>query len=106
MVFTIPDGPVVLSTEANAEAKRQRASGDSRYSWWMQIDFLAQNGRVSQPTTYQTLYNLHGNYNMVFAGIHIRLSLLDKGNESCGERIDRGSFTCDKSARCRSKGTT
>jgi outer membrane protein TolC len=73
-----PDSHVVLSAEANAEAKQQRASGDSRYTWWPQITFAAQYGRVSPVNNVSEFYNLHGNYNTVFAGVQIQLPLLDR----------------------------
>lgn len=72
------DNPVILSAEANAEAKRERASGDSRYTWWPQVAFAAQYGRVSPVNNVSEFYNLHGNYNTVFAGIQIQLPLLDR----------------------------
>ena len=70
--------PVVLSAKANAEAKQQRAAGDSRYTWMPQIAFSAQYGRVSPINNVSEFYNLHGNYNTAFAGIQIQLPLLDK----------------------------
>ena len=73
-----PDTPIVLSAEANAEAKQQRASGDSHYTWMPQVTFSAQYGRVSPVNNVSQFYNLNGNYNTAFAGIQIQLPLLDK----------------------------
>ena len=73
-----PDTSIALSAEANAEAKRQRASGDSRYTWMPQVVFSAQYGRISPVNNVSDFYNLHGNYNAAFAGIQIQFPLLDK----------------------------
>jgi outer membrane protein TolC len=73
-----PETSVVLSAKANAEAKQQRAAGDSRYTWMPQVAFSAQYGRVSPINNVSEFYNLHGNYNAAFAGIQIQLPLLDK----------------------------
>jgi outer membrane protein TolC len=73
-----PDTPIVLSAEANVEAKQQRASGDSHYTWMPQVTFSAQYGRVSPVNNVSQFYNLNGNYNTAFAGIQIQLPLLDK----------------------------
>jgi outer membrane protein TolC len=75
---TKPDTPSILSAEANARAKAQRAAGDSRYTWRPQITFDAQYGRISSFNGVSTYYNLKGDYNTLAAGVQIILPFLDK----------------------------
>jgi outer membrane protein TolC len=75
---TEPDTPSILSAEANARAKAQRAVGDSRYTWRPQITFDAQYGRVSSFNGVSTYYNLKGDYNTLAAGVQIQLPFLDR----------------------------
>jgi outer membrane protein TolC len=66
---TKPDTPSILSAEANARAKAQRAVGDSRYTWRPQITFNAQYGRISSFNGVSTYYNLEGDHNTLTAGV-------------------------------------
>ena len=72
------DNPGVLAAEATAEAKLERAHGDSRYTWKPIINFNAQYGRVSPINNVSEFYNLHGIYNTWNAGVQIQLPILDK----------------------------
>ena len=72
------DTPSILSAEANARAKAQRAAGDSRYTWRPQITFGAQYGRISSFNGVSTYYNLKGDYNTLAAGVQISLPILDR----------------------------
>ncbi len=73
-----PDSPSILAAEANAEAKLERAQGDSRYTWRPLVTFGAQYGRVSPINDVSQFYNLHGNYNTANAGVQIVFPILDK----------------------------
>ncbi len=73
-----PDPFPMLSAEANAKAREQRAIGDSRYTWRPQISFAAQYGRISPLNNVSSFYNLHGNYNTAFAGVQFQFPLLDR----------------------------
>jgi outer membrane protein TolC len=72
------DTPSILSAEANARAKTQRAAGDSRYTWRPQITFDAQYGRISSFNGVSTYYNLKGDYNTLAAGVQINIPILDR----------------------------
>jgi outer membrane protein TolC len=72
------DPPSIVSAEANARAKAQRARGDSRYNWRPQITFDAQYGRISAFNGVSSYYNLKGNYNALAAGVQINLPILDR----------------------------
>jgi outer membrane protein TolC len=74
----LTDTPSILSAEANARAKAQRAGGDSRYTWRPQITFDAQYGRISAFNGVSTYYNLKGDYNTFAAGVQINLPILDR----------------------------
>jgi outer membrane protein TolC len=73
-----PDSPGILSAEANAKAKLERAEGDSRYTWRPQVTFGGQYGRISPIENVSEFYNLHGNYNSASAGVQIQLPILDR----------------------------
>ena len=70
--------PGILSAEANARAKAQRAAADSHYTWRPQITFDAQYGRISSFNGVSTYYNLKGDYNTLAAGVQINLPILDR----------------------------
>jgi outer membrane protein TolC len=72
------DTPSVLSAEADAQAKRQQANGDSHYTWRPQIGFAADYGRISPFNGASTYYNLNGNYNTAYAAVQIQLPFLDR----------------------------
>lgn len=73
-----PESPGVLSAENNAEAKMQRAEGDSKYTWRPEVTFAAQYGRISPIENVSDFYNIHGNYNTASIGVQIQLPLLDR----------------------------
>jgi outer membrane protein TolC len=73
-----PDTPSVLSAEADAQAKREQAIGDSRYTLRPQIAFSAQYGRISPFNGASTYYNLNGNYNTAYAAVQVQLPFLDR----------------------------
>jgi outer membrane protein TolC len=98
---TYPDSPGILAAEANAEAKLERAQGDSRYTWRPLVTFGAQYGRVSPINDVSQFYNLHGNYNTANVGVQIQLPLLDKVRKAAAHvsladasraRMDIGNF--------------
>src|SRR4051812_41622551 len=66
------------SAEESAKAKRERARGDSIYTWRPQVSFGAQYGRISPIENVQDFYNLHGNYNTASVGLQIQFPLLDR----------------------------
>jgi outer membrane protein TolC len=87
-----PDSPSVLSAEADAHSKLERAYGDARYTWRPQITFQAQYGRISPINNVATYYNLRGDYNSIFGGVEIQLPFLDetsraKARESMAEAL-------------------
>ena len=69
--------PSLLSAEAKAQAKQERAFGDARYTWRPQVNFYSQYGRVSPINDVSEYYDLHGKYNTAVAGFDIQLPLLD-----------------------------
>lgn len=73
-----PDSPAILSAQENAKGKRERAKGDSIYTWRPQVSFAAQYGRVSPIENVSEFYNLHNNYNSASIGIQIQFPLLDQ----------------------------
>jgi len=77
-----PDTPSLLSAEANARAKQERAFGDSRYTWRPQVTFAAQYGRVSPINDVSAYYNLHGNYNTAAVGVQIQVPFLDASHKA------------------------
>ncbi len=76
----------LLSAEANAQAKEQRAQGDSRYTWKPQVTFGAQYGRVSPIENVSEFYNLHGNYNTASVGLQIQLPMLDRVRKAAAQQ--------------------
>ncbi len=75
---TLPDSPGILSAKANADAKRLRAEGDSKYTWRPQVTFAAQYGRISPIENVSEFYNLHNEYNTASAGVQIQLPMIDR----------------------------
>jgi outer membrane protein TolC len=78
----IPDSPGVAASFANANSKREQASGDSRYVLLPQFTFGAQYGRFSTyNNTYATYYpsvTAHGlSENAVGFGLNITVPLFD-----------------------------
>ncbi len=70
--------PGLRSAEASAQGRRERARGDSIYTWRPQVSFAAQYGRISPYENVGNFYNLHGNYNTASVGIQIQFPLLDR----------------------------
>lgn len=81
-----PDNPGVLAAEENAEARMDRAKGDSRYTWRPTITFGAQYGRVSPINDVSQFYNLHGIYNTVNAGIQIQFPIVDRVRKAAAKQ--------------------
>jgi len=86
------DSSAVLSAEQSAKAKRERAKGDSIYTWRPLVSFAAQYGRVSPIENVSEFYNIHGNYNSASIGVQIQFPLLDQvrkaaGNESTADAV-------------------
>jgi outer membrane protein TolC len=81
-VPTCPDSPSTLSAEADAKAKLERASGESRYTWMPQVAFEAQYGRISPFNSVSTYYNLNGNYNTLAVGVQFQFPFLDLGRKA------------------------
>jgi outer membrane protein TolC len=77
-----PDSPNTLSAEADAKAKLERASGESRYTWMPQVAFEAKYGRISPFNNVSTYYNLNGNYNTLSIGAQFQLPFLDLGRKA------------------------
>jgi outer membrane protein TolC len=77
-----PDSPGILSAEADAKGKLERASGESKYTWMPQVTFEAQYGRVSPFNNASTYYNLNGNYNTLAAGVQFQFPFLDIGRKA------------------------
>ena len=70
--------PGILSAEANARGKLERARGDAGYTWRPIITFGAQYGRVSPINNVSSFYNLHGNYNTANIGVQLEFPMLDR----------------------------
>ena len=70
--------PGLLSVEASARGKLERAKGKAGYTWRPIIDFAAQYGRVSQINNVTSFYNLHGNYNTANIGVQFSFPIFDK----------------------------
>jgi len=83
---SLPESAGILSAQANVEAKRQRADGDSRYTWRPQVTFGAQYGRVSPIENVSEFYNLHNNYNSASAGVQIQFPLLDRVRKAAAKQ--------------------
>ncbi len=66
-----------VAAEENARARREHARGDARSLWKPQVNFNAQYGRVSPINSVNDYYNLHGEYNVFFAGLSIHVPFLD-----------------------------
>ena len=77
MHSSFPISPGLRSAEESAKARRDRAKGDSVYTWRPQVSFSAQYGRISPYQNVETFYNLHGNYNTASIGVQIQFPLLD-----------------------------
>jgi outer membrane protein TolC len=77
-----PDSPNTLSAEADAKAKLERASGESRRTWMPQVAFEAQYGRISPFNNVSTYYNLNGNYNTLAVGVQFQFPFLDLGRKA------------------------
>ena len=77
-----PESPQLLSAEANAKSKYERALGDARYVWRPQVSFFAQYGRVSPINDVSEYYNLHGNYNTAAFGLQVQIPLLDAAHKA------------------------
>ncbi len=73
----LPDLLGTVTAEQNARAREERALGDARSLWKPQVNFNAQYGRVSPINSVSDYYNLHGEYNVFFAGVSIHLPFLD-----------------------------
>jgi outer membrane protein TolC len=70
--------PGLLSAEASARGKLERAKGDAGYTWRPIINFAAQYGRVSPINDVSSFYNLHGNYNTANIGVQFSFPIFDK----------------------------
>jgi outer membrane protein TolC len=68
----------IMSANAVALGKMQRAEGDAKYNWRPQVTFSAQYGRISPINDVSSYHNLHGSYNVAFAGIQVQLPLVDR----------------------------
>ncbi len=73
-----PMSPGLQSAGESAKARRDRAKGDSIYTWRPQVSFAAQYGRISPYENVGEFYNLHGNYNTASIGVQIQFPLLDQ----------------------------
>jgi outer membrane protein TolC len=83
----IPDSPAVAASFANANSKREHASGDSRYILLPQFTFGAQYGRFSTyNNTYATYYpsvTAHGlSENAVGFGLNITVPFFDASHRA------------------------
>ena len=67
---------------ANAQARQQHALGDASYRWKPQVSFAAQYGRVSPINDVSDYYDLHGKYNVAFAGVQVQFPLFDKARRA------------------------
>jgi outer membrane protein TolC len=76
------------SAEESASARRDRAKGDSSYTWRPQVSFSAQYGRISPYQNVENLYNLHGNYNTASIGVQIQFPLLDMVRRAAAAQSD------------------
>ncbi len=74
--------PYLLSVEASARAKLERAFGDARFAWRPQIGFEAQYGRISPIVNVSSYYNIQGNYNTLSGGLVFQLPFLDAGRKA------------------------
>ncbi len=83
---SLPESAGIVSAQANVEAKRQKADGDSRYTWRPQVTFGAQYGRVSPIENVSEFYNLHNNYNSASAGVQIQFPLLDRVRKAAAKQ--------------------
>jgi outer membrane protein TolC len=70
--------PGLLSAEARARGKFERARGNTGYSWRPIINFAAQYGRVSPINDVSSFYNLHGNYTTANIGVQFSFPIFDK----------------------------
>jgi outer membrane protein TolC len=70
--------PGLLSAEARARGKLERAKGNTSYTWRPIISFAAQYGRVSPINDVSSFYNLHGNYNSANIGVQFSFPVFDK----------------------------
>ena len=77
-----PDSPNTLSAEADAKAKLERSSGESRYTWMPQVAFEVKYGRISPFNSASTYYNLNGNYNTLAVGVQFQFPFLDLGRKA------------------------
>jgi len=89
------DNPGVLAAEATAEAKLERAHGDSRLHMETHYQFSTRSMEESVPLTMsQSFYNLHGIYNTWNAGVQIQLPILDKVPQGGSAPISCGCCPC------------
>jgi len=77
-----PDSLSVLSAKADAKAKLERATSESKYTWMPQVEFEAQYGRISPFNGVSTYYNLNGNYNTLAVGVQFQFPFLDLGRKA------------------------
>ena len=71
-----------LAVAANAQARQQHALGDASYRWKPQVSFAAQYGRVSPINDVSDYYDLHGKYNVAFAGVQVQFPIFDKARRA------------------------
>ena len=97
---TAPESPALLAAESSANAKRQRALGDSLYSWRPIVNFGAQYGRVSPINDVNEFYNLHGNYNTANIGFQVILPIVDRVRKAAGalSQVDAARADIDLTA--------
>ena len=78
------ESTAILAAESSANAKWQRARGDSRYTLRPLVSFGAQYGRVSPINDVNEFYNLHGNYNTANVGFQVTLPIVDRVRKAAG----------------------
>lgn len=76
--------PGLHAAEATAQAKMERAKGESGYTWKPIINFAAQYGRVSPINDVSSFYNLHGNYNTANVGVVFSFPVFDRIRKDAG----------------------
>lgn len=74
----LPDSPIVLAANANANAKQRQAFGDSRYLLRPQVAFVAQYSRFSNFNNYTEFYPTFNNFNAAAIGVQIQLPIFDR----------------------------
>jgi outer membrane protein TolC len=84
---TYPDTPGVEAAFASAHAKQEQAFGDSRYTYWPQVEFAAQYARISPFNNVATYYGPKDstqpfNYNAIGIGVQIQWPLFDAGHKA------------------------